>query len=347
MGETPVEETIREVLRAYAASEPFVVAPQQPVARAKRRIARTAAATIVVTLGLLASILVSVTTLRGPTETAPADATSFIPGVPTTGCCMPTRESLIFLGADRSVRYVNVPITDIDTPKSIPMNDTTPLAVTPDGSALLVATHNGPIGVYGGTIDYVEVSKVPRGLEGGAISPDGNTVVLAADGGLFQDSTQEGTQMRVLLPSDRGSSFSLPVWSPDGTRIAYIRTSAGNSALELLDVATGRSTKLLEDVAFGTWSPDGSRLAVLRPALGTVGETVFITDLSGSATQISLTPATGHPAWSPDGKRLAFATSDTEMAIVAADGSHEKRFQFPPIAAGAPVLLWVPGSTGG
>ena len=152
--------------------------------------------------------------------------------------------------------------------------------------------------------------------------------------------------MRMLLPSGPGSSLSLPVWSPDGTRIAYIRTSAGASTLELLDMATGRSTKLLEDVAFGTWSPDGSRLAVLRPAVGALGAAVFITDLSGSTTQISTTPATGHPAWSPDGTRIAFATSNTEIAIVTADGSDEKRFQFPPIAPGAPVLLWVPGSNG-
>jgi WD40 repeat protein len=144
----------------------------------------------------------------------------------------------------------------------------TPLAATPDGSAVLVDTQGGLIGVYPGGHAFVTVSQIPSGLDGGAISPDGNTVVFAAEGGLFQDSTVDGTPTRILLHSGPGFSLSQPVWSPDGTRIAYVRTRASGSVLELLDMATGRSTALLDDAVFGTWSPDGSVLAVLRPAAG-------------------------------------------------------------------------------
>src|SRR5690625_5347497 len=78
-----------------------------------------------------------------------------------------------------------------------------------------------------------------------------------------------------------GTSDEQPAWSPDGTRIAFLRSAVTGTRLALADVATGE-VRVLEAVAPSgsapssfsdpTWSPDGTRLAVERRGVRGVGE---------------------------------------------------------------------------
>ncbi|WP_051266328.1 S9 family peptidase [Nakamurella lactea] len=71
----------------------------------------------------------------------------------------------------------------------------------------------------------------------------------------------DGRDPRPLTP---GPDDSAPAWSPDGTRVAFVRGGDGIPQLWLLTVDTGRLDRLTE-LPFGAgrpaWSPDGHRIA--------------------------------------------------------------------------------------
>jgi hypothetical protein len=95
-------------------------------------------------------------------------------------------------------------------------------------------------------------------------------------------------------------------WSPDGTRIAFVRDvdiyvmNADGTGLQ-------RFTNTAEPEAQPTWSPDGSQIAF---AGGDPNADIYVIDADGG-TALRLTHNTGRdfshsPDWSPDGSRIAF-----------------------------------------
>ena len=121
-----------------------------------------------------------------------------------------------------------------------------------------------------------------------------------------------------------------PLWSPDGTRIAFGSARVAEGELYVM-LADGSSlTKLANESVFSppAWSPDGSRLAyVSRLGIGDSEKLdIFVADADGSGST-NLTRHPGHdrePAWSPDGTRLVFVSArddDAEIYVMNADGS--------------------------
>jgi len=104
-----------------------------------------------------------------------------------------------------------------------------------------------------------------------AISPDGTQIVFSRG---WVDKLKDqgrsniwivdsaGTRLRELT---RGSwRDSAPVWSPDGSRIAFLSDRDGTTQIHVLFVATGELAQLshLERTPAGlAWSPDGKQLA--------------------------------------------------------------------------------------
>ncbi len=86
-------------------------------------------------------------------------------------------------------------------------------------------------------------------------------VVSTGDRGLLM--VDVGTGAERVLDRDGGS---LPVWSPDGGRVVYVRVSAGsNPQLYVVSVATGAIARAVEEpAAFPTWSADGQWIAYVR-----------------------------------------------------------------------------------
>ena len=71
-----------------------------------------------------------------------------------------------------------------------------------------------------------------------------------------------------------------PVWSPDGTRIAFMSGHSGNRDLWIMPEEGGTATQVTFDSGMDMnprWSPDGKRLAFASDRSGETG--IWVVDL--------------------------------------------------------------------
>ena len=120
----------------------------------------------------------------------------------------------------------------------------------------------------------------------------------------------DGHNPQTLLSSKQ--PLLSPVWSPDGSRLAYVSFEGRNSAIYIQDVATGHRQEAASGPGINSapaWSPDGSRLAMTLSRDG--NPEIYVLRLgSGQLQRLTHDPAIDtEAAWSPDGSHLVF-TSD-------------------------------------
>ncbi|MFS0673396.1 LysM peptidoglycan-binding domain-containing protein [Ornithinibacillus sp. 179-J 7C1 HS] len=107
------------------------------------------------------------------------------------------------------------------------------------------------------------------------------------------------------LTNGLAESFSIPFWSPDSERIAFV---GRDYIIYIIEVTTGNITRIdqlsEQDGAFLDWSPNGRRLAYTK------GNTIYLYDISSHTIQtITQTDATD-VQWFPDGYHLLFQAPD-------------------------------------
>jgi hypothetical protein len=113
----------------------------------------------------------------------------------------------------------------------------------------------------------------------------------------------------IQLTTDGNGNLG-PVWSPDGSRLAYSSKATGNwdiytmttSGFDVRPVTTDPANDLSP-----AWSPDGTRLAFESNRDGNVE--IYVVEANGGAAQniSNFSQANDHgPTWSPDGQLLVF-----------------------------------------
>lgn len=149
------------------------------------------------------------------------------------------------------------------------------------------------------------------------------------------------------LASGTGAS-----WSPDGTRIVFVRRDPeGGQDVYLVNsdgsgevrLTTGLSTR--EQAVSAQWAPDGETLAVQRS--GSQPFAIFLVSARGGSVVLLAENARG-ATWSPDGSRLAYLQSrqpwdaNPELFVANADGTGKNRIPLPSAVTGVATAVWSP-----
>jgi Tol biopolymer transport system component len=122
-----------------------------------------------------------------------------------------------------------------------------------------------------------------------------------------------------------------PVWSPEGTRIAYASDENGNMDVWVKQIAAGQKINLTENHSGydgkPAWSPDGEWIAFISdrnsggifmlPALGGIPKQVCSLSFAMSQSRTGSIPDI---SWSPDGSKLAYAIAGSLYTISSAGG---------------------------
>ncbi|SFM75077.1 Tol-Pal system beta propeller repeat protein TolB [Thermodesulforhabdus norvegica] len=118
---------------------------------------------------------------------------------------------------------------------------------------------------------------------------------------------------RIIKKAVGGWAIELPgSWSPDGKKIAYVSGETGSPQIYIVDVETGRRSRLTFYGNYNTspaWSPDGSWIAYSGRTDG--HHHIFLIRPDGTDL-IQLTSGNHNdeaPVWSPDGRMIAFQSN--------------------------------------
>jgi len=232
-----------------------------------------------------------------------------------------------------------------------PSDGRLPIAWSRDGRRLLLTSTLGDLFVV--NADGSVLRLVHGGAFGweGSFSPDGtkvvydryDTTVVPAKVGLYVVDVKGGAPRLIAastvcteescIQSSTGSWLTYPVWSPDGSRIAYAdyrddlardeiwtMSSDGTDQRRLVDLSRCPGMPQGSGCTNGlAWSPDGSQLAFHS----TGG--IYIVRADGSGLH-RISKDGAQPSWSPDGSRLAF-TRGGELFTMAPDGSDVTRVE--------------------
>jgi len=216
--------------------------------------------------------------------------------------------------------------------------------------------------VNGDGSDLRRLTQTPgAAFEGSpAFSSDGRRIAYGCGNFELCIMNADGSSPTRVTTNDWPREFRYdrdPAWSPDGTKLAFTRTSRGRSAIWIVN-PDGSGLRQLPTPrghnANPAFSPDGTRIAFdYVPGSGVTsmgGKRLYVVGVDGGAAQ----PLTGEddsaedPAWSPDGARLVFSRPGFDdafarLVVVNADGTAERRLATGTLSATNPA--WSPDGT--
>jgi TolB protein len=114
-----------------------------------------------------------------------------------------------------------------------------------------------------------------------------------------------------------------PVWSPDGSRLAFASRRDGNWELYILEMASGNVTRLTSDMVYEAnpaWSPDGLWLAYEGYAEGNLD--IYIVKADASEGPYAVTRQPG-PDFSPAWTTASSGPTDRLIAYTSTRGSNQ------------------------
>jgi len=306
----------------------------------------------------------TVTSTSALTTTLPLTATSTLtPTTAITATVTPTSTLAPTATLTLTPTATITPTTTTPITSTAPLSPTTALTPTvaakppaPQGSIAFRRNDNGidrafvlnldnntvtPLVDIGPVMDLAMSTSAPFG----AWSPDNSkfayisTVSPGASNILRVLDFKTNTTL-ALFSSDTGGGLSSPTWSPDGTKIAFIRLT-GNQRLWAIDVvnadATSCSSQYFCEITTNasgeqfrgglTWTKAG----LFAFAQNTTGANDVYTMFSDGTGRLNITSNAADdstPAWSPDGKLIAFTSNRggrPQIYVLNTDGGAVRR----------------------
>jgi Tol biopolymer transport system component len=168
----------------------------------------------------------------------------------------------------------------------------------------------------------------------------------------------DGSNVRRLIDGAPGVSNHYPTFSPDGSRLAFIRyepVSDINSLCVIGVDGSGLQQLINSRGPLGepAWSPDGSRIAFIRGEDTTLYDSAYLATCSPdiyavdvfTRKDVNLTKGAGgtDPSWSPDGTRIVFSSyrdGNYEIYTMSSDGNDIQRLTYTDWAEAEPA--WSP-----
>jgi hypothetical protein len=129
-----------------------------------------------------------------------------------------------------------------------------------------------------------------------------------------------------------GTFSQNPVWSPDGTKIAFARTLSPQTDppdIYVMNASGSNLIRLTTNPALDNepaWSPDGTKIAFCSEQNN--NDDIYVMNANGS-NQVRLTTdpaADDQPAWSPDGGKIAFTSRRNglkQIFVMDANGANQ------------------------
>jgi len=197
-------------------------------------------------------------------------------------------------------------------------------------------------------LTHGSIDSVPR------ISPDGSQVLFVRLEGtrrsLYRVPVVGGEPRKVIDDASEAD------WSPDGSRIVFLRTSTdGGATTDIVMIVDAAGQGLREIARVDTlslssprWSPDGSTIALAQTGTENSASTLLLVDAAGGSTRsLSPPPPQGRLSslvWIGSGRSLLYTKSETLLTGQTSASSNQVLLQ--DVASGETrSLLWMPSAS--
>jgi hypothetical protein len=179
-------------------------------------------------------------------------------------------------------------------------------------------TPTGPQAQVGGTAHF------------GAFAGANGKIVFASNrdpGGGILTMNPDGSNLQTLTPEGSG-----PAWSPNGTRIVFIRNDGNDNEIFVMNADGTGITQLTSNAADdqgATWSSDGTKIGFHSNLSGAYEIYTINASTGGDLAQLTSDGTNFAPAWSSNGTKIAFTSTrdagNLEIYVMNADGSGQTR----------------------
>ncbi len=162
---------------------------------------------------------------------------------------------------------------------------------------------------------FVSSAETPLWLRDVKIAPDGQTIAFTYKGDIYTVPTVGGTAVRLTTSPSYETS---PIWSPDGSKIAFASDRNGNMDIFVMPSTGGAPKRLTSNSANETpeaFTPDGSAVyfsaSIQDPASSAMHPSAVMSEVysvptdGGAAVQVLGTPAQ-RIAFMPDGNSFLY-----------------------------------------
>ncbi|MCD7097602.1 amidohydrolase family protein [Stenotrophomonas sp. MMGLT7] len=153
-----------------------------------------------------------------------------------------------------------------------------------------------------------------------SVSPDGKWLATDLQGSLWIVPAGGGKARRI---TDLFNDARQPVWSPDGSTLAYFAFRDGGYDLWTISPDGSKRKKLTEgafDDRDPAWSPDGRRIAFAsdRGTPGSSSYNIWTLELATGAFEKVTDNAYENrmPTWSPDGRQIAYSSIRDDVSAL-------------------------------